>query len=364
MTRSEIRKILRHWAWPLASLAVLLMGVGIGLTIGSLREPAVIADNTEKADLPPAAKPSARAPAPVVRLPAEEGPAAAPAAPPVAEASEAVNPALPPKVAALPTFPPLPPREGPPAWMKAAVTAHIPPGKALVAVVIDDLGLDKKRSSRTTELPGPLTMAFMPYADDLAQQTARARARGHELLVHVPMEPEGQGYDPGPLPLLVDLPPEEIRRRLDHDLSRFEGFVGFNNHMGSRFTSNLEGMAVVIDEARKRGLLFLDSKTSEQSVGGELARRAGLPYAVRDVFLDNNPDVGAVRGQLAKLEDVARKRGYAIAIGHPRDGTIAALSSWLPTLEGKGLALAPLSAIVKLRQGTKENVPGETSFLR
>src|SRR3546814_4411484 len=97
--------------------------------------------------------------------------------------------------------------------------------------------------------------------------------------------------------------------------------------MGSRFTASPEGMAQVMDVLKGRGLLFLDSLTAGNSVAGQQAARSGVPYAVRDVFLDNQPDdPAAIRRQLAILEQIARERGYAIGIGHPPDGTVAALA--------------------------------------
>src|SRR3546814_12796399 len=120
--------------------------------------------------------------------------------------------------------------------------------------------------------------------------------------------------------------------------------------MGSRFTASPEGMAQVMDVLKGRGLLFLDSLTAGNSVAGQQAARSGVPYAVRDVFLDNQPDdPAAIRRQLAILEQIARERGYAIGIGHPPDGTVAALAAWIPEIRARGLDLVPTSATVRRR---------------
>jgi polysaccharide deacetylase 2 family uncharacterized protein YibQ len=108
-------------------------------------------------------------------------------------------------------------------------------------------------------------------------------------------------------------------------------------------------MAVVMAELGRRDLLFLDSRTSSYSVAGEVAHSYGVPEAERDIFLDNEVELGAVLRQLAAVERVARRQGDAIAIGHPHGPTIEALRRWLPTLEARGFALAPLSAIVARR---------------
>jgi polysaccharide deacetylase 2 family uncharacterized protein YibQ len=207
------------------------------------------------------------------------------------------------------------------------------------------MGLNRALSRRAVGLRG-LTLSYLPYGEDLPAQTAEARAAGHELLVHVPMAPEGH-EDPGPHALLPDLPPAEIARRLDWALGRFTGYVGINNHMGSRFTTDERGMTEVLERLKSRGLLFLDSRTTAHTVGPALAHRFGVPLAERNVFLDNVETVEAVRRQLAQLEAAARRDGAAIAIGHPKEATLAALAPWLASLEAKGLVLVPLSAIVR-----------------
>ena len=217
----------------------------------------------------------------------------------------------------------------------------------MIAVVIDDLGVDKRRSEKVLPLRAPLTLAFMTYAEDLPKLTQAARHRGHELMLHVPMQPQGESWDPGPDVLEVGVQPEENRRRLDWGLDRFDGFVGINNHMGSRYTGDRVGMRVVMEELKKRGLMFLDSVTTEKSVAPELAKNYGVPFAARNVFIDNEQSVAAVMAQLQKAEAYARKHGAAIAIGHPHDSTIEALQQWLPGLDAKGFVLVPVTAIVK-----------------
>lgn len=219
----------------------------------------------------------------------------------------------------------------------------------MIAVVIDDMGLDRRRSARALELPAPLTMSFLPYAQDLRTQTAEAHRRGHELLVHIPMEAIDRSADPGPNALLTSLSSDEVVRRLRADLSAFDGYVGINNHMGSRFTANAAAIGPVLEELKGRGLLFLDSKTGP-SIGADLARTLDLPHASRDVFIDHDPSGAAVADSLKKLEATARKSGHAIGIGHPKDETLGHLARWLPTLESKGFALVPVSAIVRASQ--------------
>lgn len=217
----------------------------------------------------------------------------------------------------------------------------------MIAIVIDDMGVDRKRSQKVIDLKGPLTTSFMTYAHDVADQAKESRQHGHELLVHFPMEPQSPNIDPGPDVLRTTMSSDQIEKRLDAGLSRFSGYVGINNHMGSKFTEYAPGMTEVMKVLKKRGLLFLDSRTTAKSVGIDLAAKYGVPHADRHVFLDNQQNVAAILKQLAHVERIARKIGYAIAIGHPHDTTIQALKQWLPTLQAKGLVLVPLSTIVR-----------------
>jgi polysaccharide deacetylase 2 family uncharacterized protein YibQ len=236
------------------------------------------------------------------------------------------------------------------AWRRNAVPFRDLNSKPLVAIVIDDVGLDRPRSRRAWEMPGPLTMSFLPYAKELREQVRAARGRGHELMLHLPMEPTGRN-DPGPGALLVSMSDAEIRRRTAAALDSFEGFVGVNNHMGSRFTAFRPGMETVLRQLKPRGLMFLDSRTTKESVGDQTAHELGVPGIVRHVFLDDDESVEAVRRKLGEAEAVARRQGFVVAIGHPHEATLQALSEWLPTVQGKGLALAPATAVLRRRNG-------------
>ncbi len=239
-----------------------------------------------------------------------------------------------------------------PAWRRFAVPAANPGTRPMIAVVIDDLGLNRLGTLRAIALPAPLTLSFMTYAEGLERMAADARAAGHELLLHVPMAPRDPSYDPGRNVLSTELPAEELMRRLEWGLGRFAGFVGVNNHMGSRFTTSPGGMAQVMRVLKGRGLLFLDSLTAPSSVGMAMARRAGVPHARRDVFLDNAwNDRAAIARQLAELEAVALREGSAVGIGHPHRATLDVLTRWLPEARARGFAIVPISAIVRHRLG-------------
>jgi len=240
------------------------------------------------------------------------------------------------------------PRDDAPTWLRNAVTASWTDDRPIIAVVIDDLGLNRSNTAALNDLPSPLTLAFLPYAGRIEAQTKAAKVAGHELLLHLPMEPLGPQW-PGPNALTTKLGQEEFEARLQANLNGFDGFVGINNHMGSRLTADRSRMEVVMRELRERDVLFLDSKTNPRSVASKTAGSNGVPNTDRDVFLDHVIDLETIRRQLSRAEQVARQTGSAVAIGHPHNVTIKALRSWLPGLEARGVRLAPISAVVARR---------------
>lgn len=333
-------------AWR-ACLVVLALTVAFGLGYLLGRNEVASFDQrrvTEARTAPPVARP---APPQAVAAPARPQPRAAvsdPAQAPPPRSEPPPRPAAP--VEAAPAEP------ATLAWQRHAVPVQVPAGRPMIALVFDDLGVNRRQTRKTIELPGPLTLSFMTYADDLPRLTAAARAAGHELMLHMPMEPTETRVSPGPQALLSGLDREELSRRITWGLNRFDGYVGINNHMGSRFTRDERGMAAVMAQLKERGVLFLDSLTTPDSVGGAMAARFAVPHVARDVFLDHVQDRDHVRRSLARLEERARAKGYAIGIGHPHEETLEAVRPWLADLEARGFALVPVSAILRRIQGS------------
>ncbi len=248
--------------------------------------------------------------------------------------------------------PPVSPFQPAPAWRRFAAAAPKAQKKdaTLVAIVLDDAGVNRVNTRRALTMKAPLTFAFLPYAKNLAPLVARARANGHEVMVHLPMEPKNAAnHDTGPNALTVTLSDRELRRRLNWNLNRFQGYVGVNNHMGSRFTADPVMMTKVLRELKTRGLLFLDSRTTPESVADEVAEDVGLPEASRDIFIDNEISAENIASQLVLLRRVAKRNGSAIAIGHPHKRTLEALEVWVEEIEAEGFVLAPVSAVVQRR---------------
>ncbi len=242
-----------------------------------------------------------------------------------------------------------PPTASDPPWRKYAALAPPFEGKPLIALVIDDVGLSQGRVEELSELPGLMTLAFLPYASKLQSKAEYARERGHEIMLHLPMEPLDHSTNPGPDALLLGLSPDELTRRVKKNLDSFDGYVGVNNHMGSRFTANSDAMTLVMDILAERGLLFLDSKTTASSVGYRFAVSRGMPSAKRDIFIDNVIEEEAILKQLRKVEDISSRKGLAIAIGHPHKATLSVLRNWLPEAQKRGFVFVPISAVMALK---------------
>lgn len=230
---------------------------------------------------------------------------------------------------------------------KAETPLMTRPGKnAKVVIIIDDMGMSRYDSD-VVKLKGPLTLAYLPYAKDLPEKTAKAKAQGHELMIHMPMEPMNPDLDLGPRPLLTGMDKDDFRKTLEWAFKSFDGYVGVNNHMGSKLTQDAQAMIWLMQALKARDLFFVDSKTIQTSLAAQMAYSFDLPYQERDVFLDHYTDLPSVKKALKQLEGIARKKGYAIAIGHPKPDTIKGLQEWLPTLKDKNITLVPVSRIIK-----------------
>ncbi|MEZ5813558.1 MAG: divergent polysaccharide deacetylase family protein [Alphaproteobacteria bacterium] len=223
-------------------------------------------------------------------------------------------------------------------------------GSPKIAIIIDDMGLDRKRSFEAIGIDAPLTLAFLPYAPELGGITRDARARGHELMIHMPMEAMTSPVSLGPIALKSGMGEAEVKANMKAAFASFDGYAGVNNHMGSKVTQDPQIMDWVMESLKERGLYFVDSKTIGASVGAEAARLNGLPTAERDVFLDHEDTQAFVTSALRKLEEVAARKGHAIAIGHPKDATINGLKAWLPDAQRRGFEIVHASALLERPQ--------------
>lgn len=213
-----------------------------------------------------------------------------------------------------------------------------------IVIIIDDMGVNRKRTRKIAELQYPLTVSFLTYAPHLREQIEQSQNSGQEIMIHVPMEPNVmQNYTEQML--TTDMTDEEIIKILETMLQQVPQAVGINNHMGSKFTEDEHRMEVVMRALTDKGLIFVDSKTSAKTAGPKQAQLLGTKFYMRDVFLDNENDYNYILSQLQRVEKIAHETGLAIAIGHPKEQTYNALKDWLPDLKEKGLQLIPVSQI-------------------
>jgi polysaccharide deacetylase 2 family uncharacterized protein YibQ len=223
-----------------------------------------------------------------------------------------------------------------------------PPG-GLVAVVIDDFGSTWSDTSEAfLRFRAPLTLAVLPGYRGSRRIADAARARGFEVLLHLPMEPENYPrVQPGPLAVLVDQAPSEVRARIRQGLKSVGPVKGVSSHMGSMATTDERLMRVVLEEIKRQGLFFVDTRTSPRSVAAAEARGLGVPCLVNQVFLDGAREPKAIAGRIAEAMAIAETSGSVVVVGHGHAETLAALTRALPDLEARGLKLVRASELVR-----------------
>jgi uncharacterized protein len=220
------------------------------------------------------------------------------------------------------------------------------PSGARLAIIIDDCGQWPDTERGFIALPVALTLSVLPhvrYGGDIARD---ARAAGKGVMLHLPMEPRS-GADPGPGKITVAMDDDAIVKAVQDDLASVPLAAGVNNHEGSRATADDRVMRAVAGVLAQRRVFFIDSRTSAATVAERDASAAGVPTARRDVFLDDVAGVDATEAQLRHAAGLARTRGTAIAIGHPRPTTLAALTALLPELAKDGITLVLASELVR-----------------
>jgi polysaccharide deacetylase 2 family uncharacterized protein YibQ len=175
---------------------------------------------------------------------------------------------------------------------------------------------------------------------------ARARRKGHEVLIDLPMEPVGfPQSDPGRDTLLTSASEVENLNRLEKVMAKAGGYVGLLGSMGSRFTVDAESLSPILEILKIRGLLYVDSRATSRSMGPELSSTIQLPRAFNNRFIDTTPSLRAINSRLAELENIAKTNRYAVGLAQPYPVTLDRLAAWLPTLDSKGIALAPITAV-------------------
>jgi polysaccharide deacetylase 2 family uncharacterized protein YibQ len=225
-------------------------------------------------------------------------------------------------------------------------------GKAVhrpkIALVIDDLGEERLLTRELLEWDFPLTFSilpFTPYAKTIARE---AHQKGKEVIVHVPMEPHGfPKVRPGEGALLEGMNEESLRQQLVKDIEAVPYIKGASNHMGSRLMEDSEKVKVILSELKQRGLFFLDSRTTPQTVGVNVAQGLGVKAMERSLFIDHSLDEEDIKQKIEKLISLSLSNGKAVGIGHPHPATLKSLKEMIPKMKEKGIELVPLSTLME-----------------
>lgn len=239
-----------------------------------------------------------------------------------------------------------PPVPGPgPVMPPREIRLEPPETRPLLAIVIDDFGWGVPGTAEMFALPYRITMAVLPGGPFTKSEARQAHENGHEVFLHLPMEPRG------PLPatpqfVTVNMTGEAIQALVRSYLLEVPEATGVNNHMGSRATADRRVARAVLEVVAEHGLIFVDSRTWPQSVMAEVAAELGIPAAVNQVFLDNIREADAITQRLWEGAALAERHGRALVIGHVHPVMAQVLAEEIPRLEAAGIAVVPASRVV------------------
>lgn len=221
-----------------------------------------------------------------------------------------------------------------------------------IAIVLSGLGMSAKQTVAALDgLPPQVTLAFGPYTDDVQRWVNEARARGHEVLLEVPMEPfDVPDSNPGSHTLMASISEQSNTERLSWSLSRFTGYVGITNLLGGRFLADADALAPVMSYVAQRGLLFFDGGRESHSVASDIARQAGAAYVQSALAIDAIQSAMEIDARLAELETQSRAEGSSAGNGFVYPLTISRVTNWARGLRARGFVLVPPSAIVTHRK--------------
>jgi polysaccharide deacetylase 2 family uncharacterized protein YibQ len=220
--------------------------------------------------------------------------------------------------------------------------------KFRIAIVINGLGQSATATKTALDsLPAEVTLGFVPYAPDAQDWVAKARERGHEILLQIPMESlDFPDSDLGPQTLRSGQEEENNIQRLSWAMSRFTGYAGVENLSGQRFLTDSEALSPVLSYFNRRGLYFFDNGAASQSVAPMVASQVGIPAAQSGAALDSVQNPSEIDRRLSELETQARANGTAVGSAFLYPVTVARIAAWARGLQSRGFVLVPVSAIV------------------
>lgn len=246
---------------------------------------------------------------------------------------------------------PITSKDGRQSWQVYSRPFNQKDSRPRVAIVFVGLGVSAKATNTVIKkMPVSISLGYAPHAKSLKNWINISRAKGHEVLVDLPMEPfDYPRNDPGPYTLLTTLPEDQNQYRFYWVLSRFTGYVGVTVFMGSKFTTQPNKLRPIIREIRSRGLMLLDIRENPLSSALSIARKMETPSVARDYLIDDNLNKKSIRDRLKQLEQLATSRGYAVGIARPYPLSIEEVKRWTEKSSQNKLALIPISAILKMK---------------
>ena len=216
-----------------------------------------------------------------------------------------------------------------------------------IAIILDDVGYDIGIIKKFLDIDVPITLSILPQSPFQDQSAALAHNAGYDIMLHLPMEPnEYPTVNPGPGTLLTTMPPDELIGLLKKDLDQIPFIQGVNNHMGSKMTSQAEQMRQIFTVLKQRGLFFVDSRTTAQTICKASAELLRVPFEERDVFIDHQHNGDFIYHQMKELVRIAKAHGQAIGIAHPHKSTYRVLRKMIPEMK-KTVLFVPVSQLVK-----------------
>jgi polysaccharide deacetylase 2 family uncharacterized protein YibQ len=229
--------------------------------------------------------------------------------------------------------------------------ASLQQGRPAIAIVVGGLGFNARATTQAIdELPAEVTLSFVPYANDLQSWIDRARARGHEVMLELPMEPfDTDSDDTGPQTLLASATAQQNTARLESLLSRGAGYFGVTNYQGARFATSAQASAPVVQQLKRRGLVFLASGIGQRTALTVEAQRAQLANTTADRIIDARREADAIDEQLLNLEALALQNQSAIGAGFAYPVTMEQVARWARDVGSRGYQLAPVSAVLNAR---------------
>lgn len=218
-----------------------------------------------------------------------------------------------------------------------------------ISIIIDDVGDNERLALRSLKLDNRVALSILPHTPFSRSIALMALNTGNDIMLHQPMESYKDNHLLGPGPIFTDMERQELRETLQNNLEAIPGVIGVNNHMGSKMTESPTQMSWIMSELSQQDLFYLDSRTTAKSIAADIATRWSVPNVTRHVFLDHIDSPVAINVQFKRLVTIAKRYGHAIAIGHPKENTLAFLEQTLGQLDNHGVRLLAISDYINMR---------------